>query len=124
MWALVGLGFVAWFLLRRWETVNGLRHFTKHGRAAALQEMHARELTVSPLGTIAHPGAAEFVLTEPGGSGVTATDAIGLAESNGGVVILSETESDVGQTLIVVAPGGEGIATPGSGLAIFSVTPP
>lgn len=121
MWVFLGIGaLVAWALFHCFETVNGLRHFTKHGRNKAVDLLG--DLAVTPTVSV-FPNAAAFEIVQL--DGLSGSIALTMAESNGGVVILSEGFLDhpIGSQFFVVQPGDETIASEGSGLAILSQTP-
>jgi len=124
MIALLGLaGVLAWYMfLRTTEVHNGVVHFTSSAREKAMGEL-AR---VGVAQTAMQVTGGNLTLITTSSAVVTAVDAVNQAESVGGVVLLSDAFLDrpVGSLLVVCSPGqASSVATPGSGLAVLSMTP-
>ena len=122
--ALVGI--VAYYFFANFETVGGVRHFTKHGRTKALECLAHASVQVS---TQIVPNAATFQLVSPILGGVAGNDAVLTAEQNGGVIVCYESVLDISTStvpvtalLLVTADIAEAnaIARPGSSFAVLS----
>jgi hypothetical protein len=126
-WIALGLAaLVGYYLFHNFETVNGVRHFTKHGREKALAALAKANIQIS---TMAVPGAAAFQLVAPVPGGVSGLEAVNTAESTGGVVICSESVLDIETsavpvTALLFVAGDTGsansIARPGTSFAVLS----
>jgi len=126
-WLALGLvAFVGYYLFSNFETVGGVRHFTKHGRESALRCLAQASVQVaSPVA----PNAASFQLVAPMAGGVSGLEAVNTAEASGGVIICSESVLDISTSsvpvtalLLVTASIEEAnaIARPGTSFAVLS----
>lgn len=81
----VALG--AYLMLRRFHTVGGVEHFTKHGHDAAMKFLHGASVAPS---TQLLPGAVvlEVVAIDP--AGVSADGAVNGAVATGSAVLLTK----------------------------------
>ena len=126
-WLALGLiALAGYYLFANFETVGGVRHFTKHGRERALECLAQASVQVS---SQIVPNAASFQLVSPIGGGVTGLEAVNTAESSGGVIVCSESVLDISTSsvpvtalLLVTASIEEAnsIARPGSSFAVLS----
>lgn len=126
-WLALGVAaVVGYYLFANFETVGGVRHFTKHGRQAALDCLAKTSVQVA---SQVVPNAAAFQLVSPILGGVSGLEAVTTAEANGGVIVCSESVLDINSSsvpvtalLLVTADIQEAnaIARPGSSFAVLS----